>query len=111
MSDQAKNYKPVVIVDKNGNPVDITRTSYTTIKVGDVAGGNYAEFEDDGTLKNNGDATTWDDIKFPLFGQRLDVSSGRIDYNFEDCTVDFENNARYPEEPICILGQLSLIHI
>lgn len=31
-------------------------------KFGNVSGGNYAEFEADGTLKFNGDATVWDDI-------------------------------------------------
>ena len=35
----------------------------TTAKLGDVAGGNYAEIESDGTLKLNGNATVWDDIR------------------------------------------------
>jgi len=32
---------------------------------GDVAGGNYATFESDGTLVFYGNATTWNDINFP----------------------------------------------
>lgn len=35
----------------------------TTAKLGDVAGGNYSEIESDGTLKLNGNATVWDDIR------------------------------------------------
>lgn len=31
-------------------------------KFGDVLNGNYSEFESDGTLKFNGDATVWDDV-------------------------------------------------
>lgn len=33
---------------------------------GDIAGGDYSEFEADGTLKFNGDATTWNDINVSL---------------------------------------------
>lgn len=36
------------------------------LKSGNIAGGNYSEFEADGTLKANGDATTWLDIDFPI---------------------------------------------
>jgi hypothetical protein len=31
-------------------------------KIGDVLGGNYTEFEADGTMRANGEATTWDDV-------------------------------------------------
>lgn len=50
--------------------------------------------------------TTWDDLRFPLIGNRLDSASGRIDYNYIECTVDFDINARYPEEPICFVAQM-----
>ena len=33
-----------------------------TSKIGAVGSGNYSEFEADGTLKFNGDATVWDDL-------------------------------------------------
>ncbi len=35
-------------------------------KFGDVANGNYAEFETDGTLRLHGNATVWQDIDFPI---------------------------------------------
>jgi len=34
-------------------------------KFGDVAGGDYSEFEVDGTLVAHGDATVWDDMRTP----------------------------------------------
>ena len=36
------------------------------VQVGDIAGGNYSEIENDGTLKFVGNATTWQDIDFPI---------------------------------------------
>lgn len=42
-----------------------------TAKIGDVDGGNYSEFESDGTLKFNGDATVWDDMRTPISSVRV----------------------------------------
>jgi len=74
-------------------------------KIGTVGEGNYFEIEPDGTWVNNGDSTTWDEISQPLFAARLDTSSGRIDYNYDELTVDFADNARYPEEPANVVIQ------
>jgi len=40
-------------------------------------------------------ATVWDDATFPFTGQRVNVSGGRVDYNYYNGGVDFANNARY----------------
>lgn len=77
------------------------------LESGDISGGNITEIESDGTLEFKGDATVWEDLRFPLQGQRLDTSSGRIDYNYDDCTVDYADNARYDNEPICFVAQMS----
>lgn len=50
--------------------------------------------------------TFWDDLRFPFVGQRVDISAGRIDYDFAEVGVGFQDNTRYPEEVICILAQL-----
>ena len=42
-----------------------------TIQTGDISGGNYAEFETDGTLKFVGDATTWDDQQIIIGGAKF----------------------------------------
>jgi hypothetical protein len=48
----------------------------------------------------------WDDLRFPFVGQQIDTSAGRIDYDFDECGVTFAANARYPEEPICMVLQM-----
>ncbi len=52
------------------------------------------------------DTVGWDDLRFPLTGQRLTVSAGRLDYDFEECNVEYGANARYPNEPICMVAQM-----
>jgi hypothetical protein len=52
-------------------------------------------------------STFWDDAKFPVTGDRIDTSSGRLDYDYDKMGVGFQNNARYPEEPVAIIAQMS----
>lgn len=82
------------------------RPDYERIRVGRVLTGDYTEIEYDGTVRHVGEATVWDDLRFPVIGQQLDTSAGRIDYNYADLTVDYQDNARYPEEFIGIIAQL-----
>lgn len=89
---------------KNINPIN---PQFETLKVGNINAGNYFEIETAGNIKLNGDATQWDDLRFPLVGQRLDVAAGRIDYNYDDCTVDFQDNALYAGDPVCFIAQMS----
>ncbi len=42
----------------------------------------------------------WDDASVQLVGRKIDVASGRIDYDYDELTVDFATNARYPQEPV-----------
>lgn len=48
-----------------------------------------------------------DDQTFPLIGRNLTSVAGRLDYNFDECSIDFSPTARYPEEPICITTQMT----
>lgn len=50
--------------------------------------------------------SAWDDLRFPFTGANIDVVSGRIDYDYVECTVDFQINARFPEEPVCFVAQM-----
>ena len=43
-------------------------------KFGDVDGGDYSEIETDGTLKFNGDASTWDDLQIAISNVKLPPS-------------------------------------
>lgn len=51
-------------------------------------------------------APAWDDLRFPFTGQRLDSASTRYSYDSDECSVQFDTNARYPEEVICGTAQL-----
>ena len=79
---------------------------FKTIKVGDVAGGDYSEIEPDGTIVSKGEATVWDELAQSVVGKNLDVSSGRIDYNLDELTIDYQDNSRYPTEVLGIVSQM-----
>jgi hypothetical protein len=50
--------------------------------------------------------TRWDDLRFPAVGQQVDTSSGRLDYDYINCGINFAVNARYSEEPLCHVVQI-----
>lgn len=75
-------------------------------KTGDIPSGDYTEVEADGTIISKGDATVWDDLSTALIGRNLYTVVGRLDYNYDELTVDFSPTARYPEEPIGVVTQL-----
>ena len=81
--------------------------SFDASKTGNVSGGSFFEIESDGTDIRKGDATIWDDQRYPATAQNLDVSGGRIDFNYSELTIDYQANARYPNEPLGIVAQLS----
>jgi len=56
---------------------------------------------------NQATVVGWDDSKFPFTGNNIDVASGRIDYSYPNGTISFQNNARYPNEAVSMLDQLS----
>lgn len=48
----------------------------------------------------------WDDLRFPFSGRNIDVSSGRIDYDYFNGSIAYQNNARYTNEVVSMLAQL-----
>jgi len=84
------------------SPESIARPA---LKVGDVGGGNFFDIEPDGTFVNYGDGTTFDELSQPFIGQNLATVAGRVDYNYNELSLDFATNARYPEEPVGIVTQ------
>jgi hypothetical protein len=75
---------------------------FSTAKIGEVKEGNYTEIEDDGTIISYGEATCWDDLSQAIIAARLDIASGRLNYDYFNGGVTFNSNARYPEEPVVI---------
>lgn len=69
-------------------------------------GDNKFKVETDGTWVNEGNGTTWDEISNAFVGQNIYTSFGRVDYNYDDLTLDFGATARYPEEPVGIVTQI-----
>lgn len=93
--------------DSSGAVVSIPENpEFVTLKTGDIAGGNYLEVQEDGTDVRVGNATQWDEISQSVVGKNLYVNAGRIDYNYDDLTVDFSSNARYPNENIGVVSQM-----
>lgn len=44
----------------------------------------------------------WDDLSSSAVGSRIDTGTGRLEYDYFNCGVTFNSNARYPEEPLCL---------
>ena len=63
---------------------------------------SHTLLDEDGTLQAVGDATCWDDLSNAIIAARLDTSSGRLDYDYFNGGVNFNSNARYPDEPVVI---------
>jgi hypothetical protein len=81
-------------------------------KFGDISGGDYSEFEADGTLKFNGAATVWNDIIMPaanlrpgssaptfsvirdgLFGYRFDAGTARELHGAAEIPHDYKEGS------------------
>ena len=84
-----------------------TDPQFNSLKVGNIAGGNYYDIEPDGTWVSKGSATMWDEISNSFVGNNIFENAGRIDYNYTELTLDFNTNARYPNEPAGIVTQVS----
>ncbi len=55
---------------------------------------------------NENASDCWEDLRFQLIGRKLDITSGRIDYDFVNNCIQFQSNARYPDEPIGIVVEM-----
>lgn len=50
---------------------------------------NGVTIQDDGSLRQLGSAITFDDIQGNILGSKLSSSAGKVDYDFDDNTIDF----------------------
>jgi hypothetical protein len=78
-----------------------------TAKFGDVLGGNYTEFESDGTMVAVGDATCWRDELQSLTGARLQSPASDVVENIPEASITFETGARYPTDYVTTNHQLN----
>lgn len=49
----------------------------------------------------------WDDRSAGVHAANIDVASGRIDYDYADLGIGFQTNARYPNEPLASIVQMT----
>lgn len=89
------------------NPPPSTGGNFGVSKFGDVPGGNYTEFESDGTMVAVGDAACWRDELQSLVGARLESPSSDIVLNLAEGAVTFEDSARYPTDYISANHQIN----
>lgn len=74
---------------------EVVQLGGQTLQIGDVAHGNYAMFEEDGTLVFYGNATTWRDELQPLTGSRLESPASDVVLNIAEGSVTFQADATY----------------
>ena len=98
----------IVFANKNGTRRISTRSEYlrTNGKTTFIGGStDYTSFDEQGHMIIGGDTTIWDEVSQPLIGRNVLVSVGRIDYNYDNLSLDFSTTARYPEEPVGVVTQ------
>lgn len=61
----------------------------SALKIGNPGAGNYADIGTDGTIRLRGEATCWRDMVFDVFGQRLNSTAGKVDYDFDENAIVF----------------------
>lgn len=55
-----------------------------------------------GILETTEEGESWDDLSGPLIAANIDLGSGRINYDYINAAIVFQNNARYPDEPLVV---------
>lgn len=58
-------------------------------------GSDFTEIEEDGTIKRNGSATTFDDMATSLIGKRLFSNTGTVDYNYIENALKFQDRGSF----------------
>jgi hypothetical protein len=77
----------------------ILAAGVASIKVGDVAGGDYTEIKADGTIQCHGAATAWDDQTFPLIAYRLEATTGTLAYNYANNSITMSASGTIGDDP------------
>jgi hypothetical protein len=50
--------------------------------------------------------TSWEDLRFPATGNRLDSAATRYSFDFTELGVSFDNNSRYTNEQLSFIAQM-----
>jgi hypothetical protein len=71
---------------------------------------DYTEFEDDGTLVQYGNATTWEDIQTSLIGRRLASPSGIVAYDYTEAAIVWSGNGTVTNDNDCVIWAIQTPH-
>lgn len=74
------------------------------------SGSDRMVIDTDGTISFEGEASTWDDLRAPLFGQKLSVTKGSVDYNYIEGTITFESGGSISKEEDVVLMNFQVPH-
>jgi hypothetical protein len=96
---------PVYVV--NFDQESAENPDYETLKVGDIAGGNYTEIEADGTVVSYGDALCWLDILQSVTAARLTSPSNDFILNDPEGSITAKTSSRYPADYVSMNIQLN----
>lgn len=73
-------------------------------------GANRIKVSLDGTLTTEGTATTWNDVRTDLFGARLSVNRGRVDYNYDEGSITLQDNGDIDNNDDVVQGSFQMPH-
>ena len=109
VKDDISNFVEADYLHTTGNETFAGEKTFETAKIGDVSGGNYSEFESDGTLKFNGGAVVYNDLPpIPIVNTRVGPTAptfttfidGIYQYTFginDECFGSYELMHEYKE--------------
>jgi len=79
----------------------------STVKAGDVDAGNYLEITREGYVWQYGTKVTFDDESRDLILQPVKNQNAAIVLDYDELVVNFNTNARYPDDYVSIVMQLT----
>ena len=88
----------------------INKGANNETQFGDVAGGNYSEFREDGTQRLVGDATSWKDMVCDLVGRSLATTRDKIEYDWDEMAIVFNPSGSITQSKDRVGGNLEINH-
>jgi hypothetical protein len=78
---------------------------------GDVLSGNYTEFSSqDGTMVARGEASCWNDMVADLFGKKINSTTGKVDYKWDENSLKFQSGGDIDTVADRVQGNLEINH-
>jgi len=80
----------------------------TPLKIG--KGTDTTEIRVNGTQRLTGDATSWRDMILSLIGKKLTATNGRVDYDFDEMCIKFQDNGSTSNPNDFVGGNMEINH-